>query len=94
MALDFDTDRKATGADRVQPMSYELPDGHIVELRTERFRCPEVLFQPSLVGKDAVGIHEATFQAIAKCDFDGIFKRSPVTVYVARTTELLYVVDR
>ena len=37
---------------------------------SERFRCPEVLFQPSFVGKEADGIHETTFQSIMKCDVD------------------------
>jgi actin len=36
----------------------------------ERFRCAEVLFQPSLVGKDATGIHDMTFQSIMRCDVD------------------------
>ena len=50
--------------------TYELPDGNIVSLHGERFRCPEVLFQPSLVGKEAMGIHDTTFQSIMKCDVD------------------------
>jgi len=36
----------------------------------ERFRCPEVLFQPSFIGKEASGIHDTTFQSIMKCDVD------------------------
>merc|ERR550532_1081002 len=36
----------------------------------ERFRCPEVLFQPSLIGKEAEGIHKLTYQSILKCDID------------------------
>jgi actin-related protein len=30
--------------------SYELPDGTVVDIGNERFRCPEVLFQPSITG--------------------------------------------
>merc|ERR1712154_411217 len=37
---------------------------------SERFRCPEVLFQPSFIGKEASGIHDTTFQSIMKCDVD------------------------
>ena len=37
---------------------------------SERFRCAEVLFQPSFVGKEASGIHDTTFQSIMKCDCD------------------------
>eukprot|EP00812_Abedinium_dasypus_P010406 NODE_4026_length_717_cov_252.048338.p2 GENE.NODE_4026_length_717_cov_252.048338~~NODE_4026_length_717_cov_252.048338.p2 ORF type:complete len:152 (-),score=33.45 NODE_4026_length_717_cov_252.048338:100-555(-) len=51
-------------------MSYECPDGNIITVGNERFRCPEVLFQPSMVGMDFGGIHEMTFQSLMKCDVD------------------------
>ena len=50
--------------------TYELPDGNIVTLGNERFRCPEVLFQPNMIGKEGSGIHECTYQTIMKCDVD------------------------
>ena len=31
--------------------SYELPDGQVITIGNERFRCPEALFQPSFIGK-------------------------------------------
>ena len=39
----------------------------VITIGNERFRCPEVLFQPSLVGMEAAGIHETTFNSIMKC---------------------------
>jgi len=36
----------------------------------ERFRCPEDLFQPSFLGRESAGIHEATFNSITKCDVE------------------------
>ena len=50
--------------------TYELPDGNIITIGSERFRCPECLFQPSIVGKEASGIHDTTFQSVMKCDVD------------------------
>ena len=50
--------------------SYELPDGQVITIGNERFRCPEALFQPSLLGMDACGIHETTYNSIMKCDID------------------------
>ena len=50
--------------------SYELPDGQVINIGAERFRCPEVLFQPSLIGMEAAGIHETTYNSIMKCDVD------------------------
>jgi actin-related protein len=50
--------------------SYELPDGNTIIVGSERFRCPEVLFQPRLAGNKAAGIHDAAFQSIMHCDAD------------------------
>jgi len=50
--------------------NYELPDGQIITIGAERFRCAEVLFQPSLVGKESTGIHELAFASIMACDVD------------------------
>merc|ERR1712151_962055 len=50
--------------------TYELPDGNVITVGNERFRTPEVLFQPSFIGKEASGIHDCTFQTIMKCDVD------------------------
>ncbi|PHU20108.1 Actin-54 [Capsicum chinense] len=35
-----------------------------------RFHCPEVLFKPSSVGKEATGIHEMTYNSNMRCDVD------------------------
>ena len=39
--------------------SYELPDGQVITIGNERFRCPEALFQPLFLGLEACGIHQA-----------------------------------
>merc|ERR1712166_536555 len=70
IALDFDDEMKTTSVCSDKEKTYELPDGNIITLGNERFRCPEVLFQPSFIGKEASGIHDTTFQSINKCDID------------------------
>merc|ERR1711862_255180 len=50
--------------------SYELPDGQVITIGNERFRCPEALVQPSFLGMEACGIHETTYNSIMKCDVD------------------------
>merc|ERR1711896_79081 len=50
--------------------SYELPDGQVITIGNERFRCPEALFQPSFLGMEAAGVHELTYNSIMKCDVD------------------------
>ncbi|XP_055835070.1 actin-like [Solanum dulcamara] len=45
-----------------------LPGGQDLNIGAERFRCPEVLFHPSLVGKGPIGIHEKAYNSIMKSD--------------------------
>ena len=70
VALDFDEEIKAASESSIVEKSFELPDGNVIIIGDERFRCPEVLFQPNLIGKEANGIHDCTFQTIMKCDVD------------------------
>merc|ERR1712026_482129 len=49
---------------------YELPDGQVITIGAERFRCCEPLFKPSLIGKESPGIHQLTYDSIQKCDVD------------------------
>merc|ERR1712226_62619 len=50
--------------------NYELPDGQVITVGNERFRCPEVLFKPALIGKESDGVHQTTYDSIMKCDVD------------------------
>jgi actin-related protein len=70
IALDYDHALRVSQESSVNEKTYELPDGNIITMGNERFRCPEVLFQPGLIGKEAHGIHESTFASIMKCDVD------------------------
>jgi len=47
---------------------YVFPSGEEIVLDKERFKAPECLFQPSLTGKDVIGIHSAVLESIKKCD--------------------------
>lgn len=70
VALDLDEEMKKAEETSEIEKTYELPDGNIISVGNERFRCPEALFNPSLVGKEAEGVHEKTFNSIMKCDVD------------------------
>jgi len=58
-------------ADDVEPeVPYKLPDGSVLSVSSEKYRAPEVLFHPSLMGSEEVGLHHALSQSISRCDVD------------------------
>ena len=62
------------------PSTYELPDGTVLKLGTERFEVPEVLMNPSLLASSSalhvtdvgprVPFTQLILDSVEKCDID------------------------
>ncbi|XDV42463.1 hypothetical protein PO909_011120, partial [Leuciscus waleckii] len=69
VALDYEAELKSAGSTSSE-VQYTLPDGRLVSLASERFRAPEILFRPELIGRDHYGMHESVFRSIMQSDID------------------------
>ncbi|XP_032747226.1 actin-like isoform X2 [Rattus rattus] len=67
VALDYDMEMSKTSEPSFLK-KFTLPDGKEISVGQETFMCPEVLFNPSLVGKNYPGIDMQAQQSITSCD--------------------------
>lgn len=63
VALDFQ-DESIFG----EPYDYLLPDNEHLIVNEERFKAPEAIFKPSLIGKEEEGLHQICNKLIKKFD--------------------------
>ncbi len=49
---------------------YQLPDGELINIGSQRFRCAEALFDPMLIGKELKGFHQLIYCSILNSDID------------------------
>ncbi|XP_019875136.1 beta-centractin [Aethina tumida] len=53
-----------------EQINYTLPDGSVIKVGPARFRAPEILFKPDLIGEEFEGLHEVLMDSILKSDLD------------------------
>jgi centractin len=59
-------DKETTG----RTESFRLPDGNTIALGSERFRAPEILFNPEIIGLEDAGVHQVVVDSINRVDMD------------------------
>ena len=64
--MEYDTELQKNNS-----LEYGLPDGNIITLKEERFKSPEILFNPSLIGMEEKGLGENAYTSI-NCDGDRV----------------------
>jgi actin-related protein len=90
VALDFEQEM-AAAATSLEKLFYR-PDGHIISIGDERFRCPEALFQPSFLGMES--FQSMIYNSIKMCDVDIHKELYANIVLTGGTTMLLGIVAR
>jgi actin len=69
VALDFESEVE-NDARAACEEEFELPDGRVITVGNQRFRCPEALFHPTHIGLESPGFHELVHNSVMKCDID------------------------
>jgi len=67
-AKDGDTDKSSS--DPHKPSVYQLPDGQTVNISSERHLAPEVLFNPTLIGSEELGVADTLLRSVSQSDID------------------------
>ena len=70
VSIDFNQELQNSGSDSNVDNNYELPDGGVITIGSERFRCTEPIFNPSLLGMSCVGLQDLVYGAVMKSDID------------------------
>lgn len=62
--------QKEESSSQAEKSVFTLPDGSPLEVGPAKFRAPELLFRPDLIGEECEGLHEVLTYAIQKSDMD------------------------
>lgn len=70
VAKDYEAEVAKADSNPSLEKEYELPDGQVITVGAERFKCPEALFKPHLIGREVSGMHATTFESVNSTDID------------------------
>jgi len=70
VAFNIDKVENDEPSDMEPEVPYKLPDGNTIQVGAEKYRAPEILFNPQIIGEEYVGMHQCLVNAISKSDLD------------------------
>lgn len=70
VGYDMEIERKLAQETTTLITQYELPDGRVIKIGSERYEAPEVLFNPGLLDLEDDGVHDMLFNMIQEADID------------------------
>ena len=70
VAEDFDKEMEESKSSTKHDRDFQMPDGSMIKVGTQRFRVPELLFNPANAGKDFQGFGGLVYDSILLCDID------------------------
>eukprot|EP00825_Cyclidium_porcatum_P036650 TRINITY_DN3918_c0_g3_i4.p1 TRINITY_DN3918_c0_g3~~TRINITY_DN3918_c0_g3_i4.p1 ORF type:complete len:441 (-),score=97.88 TRINITY_DN3918_c0_g3_i4:265-1587(-) len=70
VSMDYEKELQEFKDNSSKEKPYELPDGQQIKLKSSQIKCPECLFNPSMMGKELNSYQEMVFKSIMVCDLD------------------------
>ena len=70
VAYNYEKEMRLADETTVLMKNYELPDGRLLKIGSERFEATEVLFRPECMGLECMGLSEMVFDSIQKAAID------------------------
>lgn len=70
VSSDYEKDKQLDRETTFYNTYYLLPDGERIRLSSEKFEAPEILFNPSLMGREECSLPEMVFKSIMKCPIE------------------------
>jgi len=70
VGYDLDVEKRLALETTTLMQTYELPDGRVIKIGSERYEAPEVLFNPHLLDMESFGMAEMLFNCINEADMD------------------------